>query len=115
MITGPGEMLRAAYRDFTARRVDAVLARMTPDVMWANGWEGGHVRGHEGVREYWTRQWAALDPHVEPLQIHEDEAGRWVVEVHMVVRGLSGQVVADRFDKHAYRLRDGLSARMDIE
>jgi len=23
--------------------------------MWANGMEGGHVHGHDGVRNYWTR------------------------------------------------------------
>jgi hypothetical protein len=29
--------------------------------------EGGYVHGREGVREYWTRQWAIVGPHVEPL------------------------------------------------
>jgi hypothetical protein len=29
--------------------------------------EGGFVRGHDGVRSYWTRQWQVLDPTVEPL------------------------------------------------
>jgi hypothetical protein len=39
---------------------------MHPEVVWPNGWEGGWVEGIEGVRHYWRRQWAALDPHVEP-------------------------------------------------
>jgi hypothetical protein len=104
-----------AYRDFNARRMEDVLRHMSADVVWANGWEGGHVRGHEGVRDYWTRQWAVLDPHVEPCGIDEDEAGRWVVEVHVVVRDTGGQVVADKIVHHAYRISDGLIARMDIE
>ena len=48
------ELLAGAYRDFNARRLDAVLARLHPDVTWANGMEGGHVRGVEAVRAYWT-------------------------------------------------------------
>jgi nuclear transport factor 2 (NTF2) superfamily protein len=35
-----------------------VLDALTDDVTWANGMEGGYVRGREGVREYRTRQWA---------------------------------------------------------
>ena len=73
-------MLQGAYRDFNARRLEAVLARMQPDVVWPNGMEGGYVYGHEGVRNYWTRQWAILDPHVEPIEITRDESGRFVVE-----------------------------------
>jgi hypothetical protein len=108
-------ILLAAYRDFNARRMDALLARMTPDVEWPNGWEGGFVHGHEGVRDYWTRQWAVLDPHVEPINIREDEQRRYVVEVHQVVRNLEGKVLVDQTVHHAYRLRDGLIERMDIE
>lgn len=107
------------YGDFNERRMEAVLARMTEDVAWPNGWEGGYVYGREGVRDYWTRQWAVLDPHVEPVRIEEDEKGRWVVQVHQVVRGLTGeqagQVLVDTTVRHAYRLRDGLIERMEIE
>jgi hypothetical protein len=113
------EILTGAYSDFNARRMDAVLARMAVDVTWPNGWEGGYVYGREGVRDYWTRQWTMIDPYVEPISIQEDEQGRWVVEVHQVVRGLvgdqAGQVLVDTTVRHAYRLRDGLIAGMDIE
>ncbi|HEY3705671.1 MAG TPA: nuclear transport factor 2 family protein [Terracidiphilus sp.] len=107
------------YRDFNARRMEAVLERMTEDVAWPNGWEGGYVYGREGVRDYWTRQWAVLDPQVEPVRIEPDEQGRWVVEVHQVVRGLAGeqagQVIVDTMVRHVYRMRDGLIAGMEIE
>ncbi len=85
-------LLEGAYRDFNARRLDAVLARMQPDVVWANGMDGGHVYGHEGVRDYWTRQWKILDPHVEPLKIEMDDRRRFVVEVHQVVHDASSEV-----------------------
>ena len=113
----PGErdLLAGAYRDFNARRIDAVLARMQPDVDWPNGMEGGRVLGLDAVRAYWTRQWNQIDPHVEPVKIECDQAGRWVVEVHQVVRGLEGKLLADRIVHHAYRFRDGLIERMDIE
>jgi hypothetical protein len=107
------ELIQQVYRDFNARRMEAVLARMTEDVAWPNGWEGGYVHGHDGVRDYWTRQWAVLDPHVEPVSIREGEQGLWVV------RGLTGeqagQVIVDTMVRHAYRLRDELIAGMEIE
>lgn len=109
------ELLKAAYADFNARRMDAVLARMHRDVEWANGMEGGHEHGVEAVRSYWTRQWAAVDPHVEPVKIEAVGEGRFVVEVHQVVRDRNGAVLMDTTVHHAYRLRDGLIERMDIE
>jgi hypothetical protein len=113
--SGDREILAAAYREFNARRLDAVLALMHSDVVWPNGMEGGYVYGHEGVRIYWTRQWGMIDPHVEPLKIEMDEKGRAVVEVHQVVRDLSGNILLDTIVHHAYTIRDGLIERMEIE
>jgi hypothetical protein len=115
MRADPRTTLLGAYLDFNARRLERVLARMAPDVVWPNGMEGGFVHGHAGVRDYWTRQWGLIDPHVEPVDIHEDEAGRIVVGVHQVVKDLQGEVLVDKVVRHAYVLRDGLIARMDIE
>ena len=42
---------------------------MTDDVDWPNAWEGGRGVGHAAVRDYWTRQWAAIDPTVEPVSV----------------------------------------------
>ena len=108
-------ILQAAYRNFNARDIDAVLASMTEDVEWPNGWEGGFVYGHEGVRDYWTRQWAALDPHVEPGVIAVLDDGRFAVEVRQVVRDRAGHLILDGTVRHVYRMREGLIARMDIE
>ena len=109
------ELLHGAYRDFNARRLDAVLARMHPDVVWPNGMEGGFVYGHEGVRDYWARQWAILDPHVEPLEIEQDAKGRFVVKVHQVVHDREGKLLVDQIVHHAYQISDSLIRRMDIE
>jgi len=109
------EILLGAYRDFNARRIDAVLARMQPDVTWPNGWEGGYVHGHEGVRDYWTRQWAVLDPKVDPVQIRPETDGRVTVEVHQVVRDREGNLLADTKVRHVYSLQDGLIEKMEIK
>jgi ketosteroid isomerase-like protein len=76
-MTGQRDVLTRAYAAFNARDIDAVLAAMDPDVDWPNGWEGGRVRGHDQVRDYWTRQWAAIDPTVEPVGFSTDRGGAW--------------------------------------
>lgn len=108
------DILRAAYADFNARNIDAVISRMHPEVEWANGMEGGHVHGKDEVHAYWTRQFTALDPHVEPDKIEPDETGAWVVEVHQLVHDREGNLLLDTTVYHTYQFRDGLIARMDI-
>ena len=112
------ELLRTIYAAFNARDIDGVLAAMTDDVDWPNAWEGGRLVGHEAVRDYWTRQWAAIDPHVDPVEIGPRVGGagvRVAVQVQQVVRDLAGAVVASGTVVHVYELRDGLVARMDVE
>jgi hypothetical protein len=109
------ELLRGAYRDFNARRIDAVLARMQPDVDWPNGMEGGRVHGYDEVRAYWTRQWSTIDPHVEPVKIEFGQDGRGTVEVHQVVHDREGNLLADSLVHHVYTFRDGLIEHMEIE
>lgn len=108
------DLLINTYNKFNARDIDAVLAQMHPDVDWPNGWEGGRVYGREGIRDYWTRQWKALDPHVEPVGFDTDETGRSVVKVHQVVRDLSGNVISEGMVEHVYLIEDGLIKSMDI-
>ncbi len=108
------QVLIAAYAAFNARDIDAALATMHPGVDWPNGMEGGYVHGHDAVREYWTRQWTVIDPHVEPLRFEVDAEGRIVVDVHQVVRDLAGNVKADQNVQHVYRMRDGLITGMEI-
>lgn len=108
------DMLTRTYAAFNARDIDAVLAVMHPDVDWPNGMDGGRVRGHAAVREYWTRQWALVDPHVEPRGFATDDTGRIIVDVHQIVRDLTGAVRSDQLVQHVYAIRDGLITSMDI-
>ena len=108
------ELLAGMYRAFNARDIDVVLAALHPDVDWPNGWEGGRVRGRDGVREYWTRQWAEVAPSVEPVAFDLDELGRSVVIVRTVVRDLAGNIIHDGVVRHVYAFSGGLVARMDI-
>jgi ketosteroid isomerase-like protein len=103
------------YRAFNARNVDAVLAEMAPDVHWPNAWEGGWVRGHEEVRDYWRRQWAEIDPTVDPVAIDVREDGTVAVRVHQVVRDLEGNLMADSEVLHVYRFEGGLIVEMTID
>lgn len=107
--------LRELYDAFNARHVDKVLAAMASDVNWPNAWEGGRIEGREAVGSYWRRQWAELDPRVEPVTISTRSDGRLAVDVHQLVRNLEGEVIAEGRVLHVYELREGLVARMDVE
>lgn len=108
------ELLKRVYDRFNAREIETVLAAMHEDVIWANGMEGGHVHGRDEVRSYWTRQWAMIDPRVEPVQFTNGPEGEVVVEVHQVVHDLNGILLADRTVTHVFRFANGLIKRFDI-
>jgi hypothetical protein len=108
------DILKRIYEQFNARDMDAVLGALDPNVVWANGMDGGYVYGRDGVRAYWTRQWAMLDPHVEPVVFSTGPDGEVVVEVHQVVHGLDGNKLADQMVGHIFHFKDGLIGRFDI-
>ena len=108
------ETIRQAHEAFNARNIDAVLAVLSPDVVWANGMEGGYVHGHTALREYWTKQWQMINPHVKPLSMTRDASGQVRVVVHQVVRDLAGTILADQNVVHTYLMENGLVQRMDI-
>lgn len=110
----PEEIIEFAYSNFNARNIDAVLSVMHANVDWPNGMEGGRVVGHDAVREYWTRQWKVVDPHVTPVTIAPAPDGRTVVLVHQKVCDLAGSVLLDHKIEHIYDLRDGLIQSMEI-
>lgn len=108
------DVLKRLYDRFNARDMETLLSAMREDVIWANGMEGGHVHGREGVRSYWTRQWAMIDPHVEPVEFSKGAAGEVIVEVHSIVHDLNGNLLADQRVGHVFRLENGLIQRFDI-
>jgi len=106
-------LLTGLYAAFNARDIDRCLAGMHADVTWANGMEGGFVHGHEGVREYWTRQWKQFDPHVYPQAFH-DEAGKIAVDVHQIVHDAAGNLLVDQMVKHLFTIESGLVRVFEI-
>jgi ketosteroid isomerase-like protein len=108
------QLLRRAYAAFNERDIESAVALMREDVDWPNGMEGGRVHGRGAVRAYWTRQFGMIDSHVEPEDFVR-AGGRVEVRVHQVVRDLAGTILSDGYVRHAYTLRDGVVARMDIE
>ena len=91
----PEQQLRRLYAAFNSRDVGSLLAATTEDVDWPNAWEGGRLRGRREVEDYWRRQWAQIDPTVEPLSISARADGRLAVNVRQVVRDLEGNVLSE--------------------
>jgi ketosteroid isomerase-like protein len=106
-------LIRDLYASFNARDIEAVIALMAPDVDWPNAWEGGRLHGTEAVRDYWTRQFAAIDGRVEPTRIDVD-GDTVTVTVQQTVHSKEGALLDDREVTHTYAFRDGRIARMDV-
>lgn len=107
------DLLSRLYERFNARDIDAVIAVLTPNVDWPNGWKGGREHGREAVRAYWLAQWAEIDPTVVPQKT--EVLGALVrVHVHQVVRDRTGTVISDSMVLHDYTFVDGLVAKMGI-
>ena len=114
-------VIRGLYDCFNGRDIDGVLGALADDVAWANAMEGGHVHGHHGVRDYWTRQWALVSPHVEPVGFSKGPDGAILVDVVQTVTDLQGNPLhgqthglRDKTVGHAFHLRDGKVTRFDI-
>lgn len=102
------------YDAFNARDIDAALGLMHPDVKWPNGWEGGYVVGHEGIRDYWTRQWAEIDPTATPTEF-ETLADGWIrVLVQLRAKDRNGAILWDSMASHTYAFDSGKIRTMDI-
>ncbi|MBY5358294.1 nuclear transport factor 2 family protein [Rhizobium leguminosarum] len=115
------EMIKRIYASFNARDIDAVLAVLSDDVAWANGMERGHINGREAVRDYWTRQWAVISPHVEPVAFEETPDGAVAVEVIQSVFDLDGRPLEnqshglkDKTVTHVFRMQGDKIVRFDI-
>lgn len=107
-------LIERAYAAFNKRDVDGALMLMSDDVSWPKASEGGKVVGKEEVRAYWTRQWAAFDPHVEPLETIDLGGDRFEVRVRQLVKSLHGDVLSDSEVRHVFTITDGLITSMDL-
>jgi len=114
------ETLKLLYERFNAKDIDGVLAMLSDDVEWANGMDGGFVQGHDGIRAYWTRQWAVVDPHVEPLHFDPLANGSILVKVKQTIRDLEGLPIQEKGLKdktvdHVFHFANGKVVRFDIQ
>ena len=66
------------------------------------------------MRAYRTRQWAEIDPTVEPVDFRREPDGRVAVTVRQVVRDLAGTVIAEGYVGHVYRFAEGVVHDMEI-
>lgn len=66
------------------------------------------------VRVYWTEQWNEINPHVEPVAFYPEDANRILVDVHQVVRGMTGTVIADEHIGHRFTFNRGLIQNMEV-
>jgi hypothetical protein len=107
-------LIEKAYSAFNKRDIDGVLMLMDQEVHWPNGWEGGFVEGHQAVRDYWTRQWAEINPIVLPVGIKQMRDGRVEVDVQQIVKDLKGNLLTDAKIKHVYTMKNGLIKAMEI-
>jgi hypothetical protein len=108
-------LIAKAYSAFNRRDIDGTLALMSESVSWPKASEGGRVVGKEEIRAYWTRQWQEFDPHVEPLEVIDQEGGITEVKVHQLVKSLGGDVLSDSEVWHIYTIANGLIERMGLK
>src|SRR6187200_51916 len=102
MTADDADRLNQLYRAFNEREIATLLDQMSADVDWPNAWEGGRVHGRDGVRDYWTRQWSAIDPAVHPLSIMKRPDGSVAVSVHQIVHALDGTRVGETDVVHVF-------------
>jgi hypothetical protein len=106
-------LIAQADSAFNRRAIDGALALMSENVSWPKASEGGRAVGKEEIRSYWTRQWKEFDPHVEPLEVIDEEGGITQVKVHQRVKSLGGDVLSDSEVWHFYTIANGLIERME--
>lgn len=69
--------------------------------------------GHNGVREYWSRQFTMVSSKVTPLEI-DAQNGPVKIKVHQVVHDLNRKLLADETVYHFFHLRGNKIAGFDI-
>lgn len=112
------ETVRAAYRAFHDRDVEALLGTLDPDVAWVHpeGMEayglGGTKNGHAGVKEFLAHVPTVLaGMRLEPMEIIES-GERIVVFGVRHITSRNGRTETHRF-VHSWTLRGGRATRME--
>lgn len=108
-------LIKKAYSAFNSRDINTAFTTFHQDIEWPKAFEGGFIKGHEEIRQYWTRQWTEINPTVEPTDIKERQDGTLEVLIHQIVKDLDGNPIFNGEVKHIYTVQDGLLRKMDIE
>lgn len=101
------------YKNFNERKIDLVISEMTNEVKWANGVDGGYVHGHDGVKNYWAKQFELVSSNVTPVTI-DSENEMVKIKVHQVVHDVFGKLLADEFVYHYFHLNNDKISEFDI-
>jgi nuclear transport factor 2 (NTF2) superfamily protein len=109
------ERIRELYQAFNERDLDAVVAALTPDVDWPNGWQGGRLVGRDAVRNYWERQWLHIRPIMTVGAVEERPDGTVEATVRLLVRDPAGNVLSRSSAVHVYTFAGDLVRHMAAE
>lgn len=108
-------VLRGAYQAFNARDIETALELMHSEVDWPNAWEGGRLVGHAALRDYWTRQFAAISSILTPLCFARQPDGSVIVDLRQEVRDAqTGELLSDSDVRHHYWFEGDLIMRMEV-
>jgi hypothetical protein len=108
------ELFGRVYEPFNRRDIEGVLEAMHPDVVCANGMEGGHVHGRDGVRAIGNANGQSSIRMWSPFEIPLNGEGESVVKVHQVVRDPKGNLLAEKVVIHVFQIQNALIRRFDI-
>ena len=108
------ELLQNLYAAFNNREFEKVISMMHPDVVWANGMEGGFVYRRDQVREYWRKQFEVTQSQLEPLKFETDKNNRHTVSVHLIVRDLDGNLLVEKAVQQIFTIENNLISLFEI-
>ncbi|MYV60684.1 DUF4440 domain-containing protein [Streptomyces sp. SID4931] len=112
------DVVRAAYRAFHARDVDALLETFAPDIEWvhpegmADHGLGGARHGHAGVLAFLRRVPSVIGGMLLEPQEFVASGSRVIVLGTRRVTSLDGRTATLRF-VHSWTIRDGKAVRME--
>lgn len=108
------QILEHLYHSFNGKMITEALAVIHSDATWANGMEGGLLFGHDQIRSYWERQWSYIDWHVKFVNAYITDEGLAIIDIHQIIRDLSGNIISIKDIQHIMQFEDGLIKSMRI-
>jgi uncharacterized protein len=110
MPLAPIEVVQAAYESFARRDIPKIFALFSPDIEIIQSEElpwGGHYRGHEGAREFFTKLTTHLDSTLEIERLIN--AGEHIVAVGWTQGKVKSTGATYRVPiAHVWKVRDGM-------